>query len=167
MCKVEKQLEDFGSSNAIGRLFDVQGREAIDAAIRRFFYANGILFNVARSPIYREMVHAINNAPASYKKFRTTLVDKEKTRFEEQTAPLKRVWAQEGCSIVMDGWTDARNHPLLNIMVTCSKGPYVFKAIDCSRQEKKAKFLHNQLCDNIEEVGASHGPSCYSCCPCL
>ncbi|XP_057816873.1 uncharacterized protein LOC131030158 [Cryptomeria japonica] len=41
-------------------------------------------------------------------------------------------------------------------MVTCSKGPYFLKAIDCSREEKKAKFFHNQLCDSIEEVGASH-----------
>ncbi|XP_059076405.1 uncharacterized protein LOC131078326 [Cryptomeria japonica] len=107
------------------------------------------------------MVRAINNAPAGYKppgyeKLRTTLVDKEKSRLEEQTAPLKRVWAQEGCSIVMDGWTDARNCPLLNIMVTCSKGPYFLKAIDCSGQEKNAEFLHSQLCDSIEEVGASH-----------
>ncbi|XP_057825358.2 uncharacterized protein LOC131037296 [Cryptomeria japonica] len=41
-------------------------------------------------------------------------------------------------------------------MVTCSKGPYFLKAIDCSRQEKNVEFLHNQLCDNIDEVGASH-----------
>ncbi|XP_059078050.1 uncharacterized protein LOC131876626 [Cryptomeria japonica] len=150
-----------GNANPIGRLFDVQGREAVDAAIGRFFYANGISFNVARSPFYEEMVRAINNAPAGYKppeyeKLRTTLVDKEKSRLEEQTAPLKRVWAQEGCSIVMDGWTDARNRPLLNIMVTCSKGPYFLKAIDCSGQEKNVEFLHSQLCDSIEEVGASH-----------
>lgn len=30
------------------------------------------------------------------------------------------------------------------------------KAIDCSRQEKNVEFLYNQLCDGIEEVGASH-----------
>lgn len=53
----------------------------------------------------------------------------------------------EGCSIVMDGWTNTRNRPLLNIMVTCSKGPHFLKAIE---------FLHHQLCDDIEEVSASH-----------
>ncbi|GLJ04830.1 hypothetical protein SUGI_0004480 [Cryptomeria japonica] len=73
-----------GNANLIGRLFDVQGREAVDAAIGRFFYANRISFNVARSPFYEEMVRAINNAPAGYKppgyeKLRTTLVDKEKS----------------------------------------------------------------------------------------
>ncbi|XP_059063854.1 uncharacterized protein LOC131856294 [Cryptomeria japonica] len=114
-----------GSANPIGRLFDVQGREAVDAAIGRFFYANGISFNVARCPFYEEMVRAINKAPAGYKppgyeKLRTTLVDKEKSRLKEQTAPLKRVWAQEG-------W-----------------------------QEKNTEFFHSQLCDSIEEVGASH-----------
>ncbi|XP_059076869.1 uncharacterized protein LOC131075043 [Cryptomeria japonica] len=84
-----------GSSNPIGRLFDVQGQEAVDAVIARFFYANGIPFNVDLSHFYGEMVQAIKNAPAGYKppgytKLHTTLVDKEKTRLEEQTAPLKR-----------------------------------------------------------------------------
>ena len=107
------------------------------------------------------MVQAIINGPAGYKppgseKLGTTLIDKEKIRLEQLTAPMKRVWSREGCSIVMDGWTDARNRPLLNVMVTCSKGPYFFKAIDCSGQEKNAEFLHSQLCDSIEEVGASH-----------
>lgn len=124
-----------GSSNPIGRLFDVQGQEAVDAAIARFFYANGIPFNVVRSPFYTEMVQAINNAPAGYKppmyeNIRTTLIDKEKIRLEQQTTPLKRVWVSEGCSIVMDGWMDTRNRPLLNIMVTCNKGPYFLKALD-------------------------------------
>ncbi|KAH9298203.1 hypothetical protein KI387_029885, partial [Taxus chinensis] len=132
-----------------------------DVLIARFFYANGIPFNVARSPYYEEMVRAINKGPTGYKppeyeKLRTTLIDKEKTRIEQQTAPVKRVWSSEGCNIVMNGWTDTRNRPLLNIMVTRSKGPYFLKAIDCSGQEKNADFLEKQLCDAIEEVGASH-----------
>lgn len=107
------------------------------------------------------MVQAISNAPVGYKppmyeKLRTSLIDKEKNRLEQQTTPLKRVWVSEGCNIVMDGWTDTRNLPLLNIMVTCSKRPYFLKAFDCSGQQKNAKFLFNQLCDDIEEVGASH-----------
>ncbi|KAH9292112.1 hypothetical protein KI387_042698 [Taxus chinensis] len=131
-----------GSSNPIGNMFDVHGRDAVDAAIAHFFYANGIPFNVARSPYYEEMVRAINKGPAGYKppgyeKLHTTLIDKEKTRIEQQTAPVKRVWSSEGCNIVMDG-------------------PYFLKAIDCSGQEKNAEFLEKQLCDAIEEVGASH-----------
>ena len=159
--KHARKRQHTGSSNPIEELFDVIGQDVVDAAIARFFYANGIAFNVSRSPFYTEMVQAILHAPTGYKppgyeKLRTTLLDKEKSRLDEQTTPLKRVWVTEGCSIVMDGWTDARNRPLLNIMVTCSKGPYFLKAIDCSGQEKNAEFLHTQLCEGIEEVGATH-----------
>lgn len=150
-----------GSSNHIGMLFDVQDQEAVDATIARFFYANKIPFTATHPPFYGEMIQAINNGTARYKpprskKLGTTLIDKEKIQLEQQTAPMKRVWSTKGCNIVMDGRTKARNHLLLNVMLTCSKGPYLLKAIDSSRQEKTAKYLHNQLCDGIEDVGPSH-----------
>ena len=49
----------------------------------RFFYANGILFNAARSPFFVEMVQANNNVQTGYRplgsnKLNTTLIDKEK-----------------------------------------------------------------------------------------
>eukprot|EP01018_Ginkgo_biloba_P009596 Gb_00241 [translate_table: standard] len=59
---------------------------------------------------------------------------KEKACVEE-VAPLKHAWTIDGCSIVMDGWTDVHNRPLLNIIVSTS-GPYFFRAIDYLGQEK-------------------------------
>eukprot|EP01018_Ginkgo_biloba_P010611 Gb_11851 [translate_table: standard] len=107
------------------------------------------------------MVKAIMGAPSGYKppgfeKLRTTLVDKEKARIEEQVAPLKHAWSIDGCSIVMDGWTDIRNHPLLNIIVSSTLGPYFFRSIDCSRKEKNTFFLRDVLSGAIEEVGVSN-----------
>ena len=56
----------------------------------------------------------------------------------------------------MDGWTDCRNRPLINIIVSSISGPYFLKAIDCSGQEKNTMFLKEQLCDAIAEVGPSN-----------
>lgn len=112
-------------------LFEIENRGEVDLAIARFFYANGISFNVAWSPYYGEMVKAIMGAPSGYKppgfeKLHTTLVDKEKARVEEEVAPLKHAWSIDGCSIVMDGWTDICNSPLLNIIMSSTSGPYFF-----------------------------------------
>lgn len=66
----------------------------VDVTIKRFFYANGIPFNVACTPFYGKMIQAISNVtieykpPLAYEKFCTTLIDKEKTRLEEQTAQM-------------------------------------------------------------------------------
>lgn len=37
---------------------------------------------------------------------------------------LKQSWVQSGCSIVMDGWTNIQQRPLLNVIVTSPTGPY-------------------------------------------
>ena len=107
------------------------------------------------------MVHAINNGPMgykppSYKKLRTVLVDKEKNHLEKTMAPLKGSWSVDGCSIIMDGWTDYWNHPLINIIISSITGPYFLRAIDCSGQEKNDVFLKDQLCDAIAEVGPTN-----------
>eukprot|EP01018_Ginkgo_biloba_P029829 Gb_04337 [translate_table: standard] len=107
------------------------------------------------------MVKAIQGALSGYKphgfeKLRTTLVDKEKGRVEEEVAPLKHAWSIDGCSIVMDGWTDICNRPLLNIIVSSTSGPYFFRAIDCLGKEKNTFFLRDVLSAAIDEVGISN-----------
>eukprot|EP01018_Ginkgo_biloba_P025901 Gb_25499 [translate_table: standard] len=142
-------------------MFEIENIVEVDLVIARFFFANGIPFNVVQSPYYDEMVHAINGASRGYKppgfeKLRTTLMDKEKAHVEEEVATLKHAWTIDGCSIVMDGWTDVHNCPLLNIIVSSTSGPYFLKAIDCLGQEKNTIFLRDALSDAIEEVGASN-----------
>ena len=73
------------------------------------------------------------------------LVDKEKACGEKAMAPLKGSWSVDGCSIVMDGWTDCRNRPLINIIVSSISDPYFLKAIDCFDQEKNTMFLKDHL----------------------
>eukprot|EP01018_Ginkgo_biloba_P027576 Gb_23152 [translate_table: standard] len=148
-------------TGTVQSLFEIENKGEVDLAIARFFYANGISFNVARSPYYGEMVKVIMGAPSGYKplgfeKFRTTLVDKEKSRVEEEVAPLKHAWSIDGCLIVMDGWIHICNRPLLNIIVSSTSGPCFFRAIDCSGKEKNTFFLRDALSDAIEEVGVSN-----------
>eukprot|EP01018_Ginkgo_biloba_P034250 Gb_24177 [translate_table: standard] len=91
------------------------------------------------------MVRAINNGPQGYKppgyeKLRTTLIDMEKSRIDKDLEPVRSEWPKVGCSIIMGGWIDRRNRPLLNIMVSGPRGAYFMSAIDCSLKEKNAIF---------------------------
>eukprot|EP01018_Ginkgo_biloba_P028732 Gb_40033 [translate_table: standard] len=147
-------------TGTVQSLFEIENRGEVDLVIARFFCANGISFNVAQSPYYGEMVKAIMGAPSGYKppsfeKLRTTLVVKEESCVEE-VAPLKHAWSIDGCSIVIDGWTNIHNCPLLNIIVSSTFGPYFFRAIDYSRKVKNTFFLRDVLSGAIEEVEVSN-----------
>lgn len=80
------------------------------------------------------------------------LVDNKKTRLEKKMVPLKESWSVDGCSIVMDGWIDCRNSPLINIIISSLSGPSFLRSIDCFGQENNTIFLKDQLCDVIAEV---------------
>ena len=61
------------------KALNLQSREDTDQSIVRCLYANGISFNVVRSPYWQEMVRSINEAPKGYKspgyeKVHTTLL---------------------------------------------------------------------------------------------
>ncbi|KAF7144768.1 hypothetical protein RHSIM_Rhsim04G0118200 [Rhododendron simsii] len=66
-----KVIQDNGSSpgmkKTIANIFQTNDRKDVDQRVARFFYGNGIPFNVARSPFWTDMVPGINNAPKGYK----------------------------------------------------------------------------------------------------
>jgi hypothetical protein len=53
--------------NLLTKSFRVAQRETIDMAVTKFLYANGIPFNVLRSPQFSEMIITIRNGPKDYK----------------------------------------------------------------------------------------------------
>jgi hypothetical protein len=98
-----KEADNKGSTggtsapNPLVKSFGVAQRESVDMAITKFLCANGIPFNVLRSPQFSEMVMAIRNGPKDYKglsseKARTTLLDACKRNVENDLAPLKSTW---------------------------------------------------------------------------
>jgi hypothetical protein len=72
-------------------------RDDVGMKIMLFLCANGIPFNVLRSPQYYEMVAAIQKEPKGYKppgyeKARTTLLDACKRKVESDLAPVRDTW---------------------------------------------------------------------------
>lgn len=72
---------------------------------------------------------------------------------ETSLQPIRDSWTKTGVSIVSDGWKDARNCPLINVIAVCPKGAMFLKAVDCEGQVKDAQFIANILFESIEAVG--------------
>ena len=141
----------------LDRAFQNELRDIADHKIGRCLIANGVSFNFVRSPYFREMVDAINEAssgykPPSYEKLRTTILHDERKSIEVELQPIRDSWAQSGVSIVSDGWKDCRNRPLINVIVVCPKGAMFLKVVDCEGQVKDSEFISRILIDAIESV---------------
>jgi hypothetical protein len=65
--KVVSNPVPVGTSNPLADAFATVERDGVDMKIMEFIAANGIPFNVLRSPQYYEMVSAIKRAPKDYK----------------------------------------------------------------------------------------------------
>jgi hypothetical protein len=139
--------------------FNNQGREVADEHIARCIYANGLAFNLVRSPYWQQMIKAVNEAPKGYKssgyeKVRTTLLSSEKQSVDRQLQAIRDTWNETGVSIISDGWKDQRNRPLINVIAICPQGAMFLKAIDYNGVEKDATFISTILIDAIESVGS-------------
>ncbi|KAK1391295.1 DUF659 domain-containing protein [Heracleum sosnowskyi] len=83
-------------------------RHEVDMTVLRFLCANGIPFNVLRSPEMVSMTNAMKNAPKDYKppsydRARTSLLDDCRREVEKQCIPVSETWTRQGTSIVSDG----------------------------------------------------------------
>ncbi len=141
--------------------FENDKREIADIKIGCCLITNSVSFNLVRSPYWREMVKAINDAPhgyqsLGYEKLRTTILHKERKNVENLLKPIRDSWIQMGVSIVSDGWKDCKNRPLINVIAVCPKGAMFLKAVDCEGQVKDANFIAQLLIESIESVGADN-----------
>ena len=55
-----------------------------------------------------------------------------------------------------DGWTDQRNHTIINFLVFCPWGTMFLKSFDASDRVKDAHLLFHLLDEVVEEVGVEN-----------
>ncbi|XP_077219745.1 uncharacterized protein LOC143853935 [Tasmannia lanceolata] len=157
-----KMLSNAPSSmKAIDKMFNISSREEVDQKIARCLYGNGIPFHVVRSPLWADMITAINNAPKGYKspnyeKVRTTLLDKEQTKMRQALSPLMEDWNTHGVSIVSDGWSNQKNQTLINIMAASGGRAMFINGHDVSSIDQSAQNIAELLFKAIDYVGPSN-----------
>lgn len=151
---------DAGDDDATTRrtVFSKEARNAVCLDIGRFFFENGIPFNVADSPSFINMCRSIGNygralkPPTPYELSSWILKEEEKTTkaFVEE---VKKTWAHTGVSILSDGWKDIRGRQLINFLVNNPHGTVFLKSVDASDAIKDATLMFKLLDEVVEEVG--------------
>ena len=97
-----------------------------------------------------------NHIPLTTYEVSGPLLNGEVQNIHQLVEEQRKVWQQEGCTIISNGWTDGRNRTLINFIVA-SGGHLVFlKSIDVSDQVKNAENLCNMLDEVVIEVGVAN-----------
>lgn len=156
--------EEFGSKkrkndSALAKCFNKKARDELDCLIARCLYANGLSFNLMRSPFFHDMIKfACENSLLGYvlpsfDATRTTMLVAEKENINELTKACRISWATTGLSLVSDGWTDITKKPLINFVAASPAGPLFLKAIDTSGEVKNKEYMAKLFLEMIAEVG--------------
>uniref|UniRef100_A0A0R0HS56 BED-type domain-containing protein n=1 Tax=Glycine max TaxID=3847 RepID=A0A0R0HS56_SOYBN len=144
--------------SSVNETYNKAARDRAVQYIARFFFRNGIPFNVAKSKSFKLMIEAIGTygphlKPPSYHELRVPLLKKEL----EYTKGLLRGHEEErikyGCSIMSDGWTDRKNRTLINFLVNCSLGTQFVRSVDASEYMKTGQKIFELLDSFVEEIG--------------
>ncbi|XP_023884919.1 uncharacterized protein LOC111997101 [Quercus suber] len=106
-----------------------------DMAIARFLYDNCIPFNVVNSVHYQRMINAIAAASPScegpfYHAVWVPLLKDQKKEVQFLVESQRRHWAEVGCTLMANGWTDTRHRSLINFLVYCPRGIVFVKSVD-------------------------------------
>lgn len=133
-------------------------KSAVDAAVTKFFVANGLAFNVAKSKYWLECVKAIASfgtgyVPPKYDRLRGSLLDACVKEVKEGTNEYLETASHFGCTVTSDGWSNTQNRPLLNVLAVTATGAAFVKAVDSSGEVKDAQYIADELCKVIEDIG--------------
>eukprot|EP00253_Pinus_taeda_P033448 PITA_33448 len=112
---------------------------------------------ISPSPYYEPMFDAIHAAGKGFKgptmhELRGYHLQKEILSINEYLKDLKDSWARIGCTIMSNGWTDQRNHTILNFLIFCPQGTMFLKSVDASDKVKDGQLLFQLLDEVVEEV---------------
>ncbi|XP_058768459.1 uncharacterized protein LOC131642205 [Vicia villosa] len=158
--KPEETLKK-GNQTSLNDACDKKARSSCCKYIARFFYRNGIAFNVANSKSFKLMVESIGMygahlKPPSYYELRVPMLQEELKLTHEMLSSNKKEQEKYGCSIMSDGWTDTNGRTLINFLVNSPAGTMFVKSVDASANMKTGKKLFELLDSFVEEISESN-----------
>ncbi|KAL2227781.1 UNVERIFIED_CONTAM: hypothetical protein Sindi_2136800 [Sesamum indicum] len=127
--------------------------------IGRFIYENGLDVNAVHSPSFQSMISLCsgqtkNQIPTS-QELRGWIFKDAVKEMREYVKKIRNSWADTGCSILLDGWTDAKGRHLINILVDSPKGTVYLCSFDISDCIGNMDAMQSFIDKVLMEVGIS------------
>ncbi|KAL6341723.1 hypothetical protein AAG906_037967 [Vitis piasezkii] len=133
-------------------------KEDVDDIVARFFYADGLDFNIVNSPYFLEMTKAIaafgpGYEPPTTEKLSDLFLSKEKAKIEKAMALVRESWPHTGCTILcVNRLCRTQGRYYANIFVSSPRGLMFLKALDINDGDGMDNMFVDVLSDAIMEV---------------
>ncbi|GBG67389.1 hypothetical protein CBR_g526 [Chara braunii] len=116
-------------------------------------------FSLVEDVFFLEFLEAVRTAhptwmPCRRDEQRTKRLDAEYARVGAEVRAMVVKWKKTGCMLQMDGWSDRRNKPHLNVMVSSPVGTVFWKSVCMEGKEKDSTAYFRVLDNVIKEIGA-------------
>lgn len=126
-------------------------------ALADLIFLEGLPMRLVQSKYLQRFINLASKVPGyklpAYNTLRGSMLDDAVARTERQVKPWHDRTLHTGCTICSDGWSDATNRPLLNILAVNPKGPFFLTAVNTQGEQKTAEYIAAQLFNAIEELG--------------
>ena len=124
----------------------------------RWVYEAGIPFNAIDHDSFKLFMEAVGQfgprfkAPNQYQ-LREPLLKEEVDRMKELLKKHEEEWAQNGCSIMTDAWTDRKRRSIMNLCVNSSMGTVFLSSKEASDEAHTSELIFEYVDKCIEQVG--------------
>ncbi|GAV88827.1 LOW QUALITY PROTEIN: DUF659 domain-containing protein/Dimer_Tnp_hAT domain-containing protein, partial [Cephalotus follicularis] len=129
--------------------------------VAHWVYDACIPFNALQSPNFQQAIDAMVGICQGFKgslyhEIRAGLLKDCKKECQLLVETYRSNWEKNGCTIMVDGWTDNRQRTLINFLVYCPARLTFIKSVDASDAVKDAPTLDNLFFEVVEWVGPSN-----------
>ncbi|GBG62059.1 hypothetical protein CBR_g28536 [Chara braunii] len=117
-------------------------------------------FNMVENFCFLEFLDVVKKCHPSWwsskrDKMRTKQLDGQFKLVGEDTQSLVKKWERTGCMLQMAGWSDWRNKPHLNVMVSFPAGTVFSKSVCMEGRENDSTTYFKMLDGVIQEISAA------------
>ncbi|GBG77545.1 hypothetical protein CBR_g23990 [Chara braunii] len=125
-----------------------------------FLFCMNQPFNLVDNEYFLEFIDAVKKAHPSWLPYhrddaRTRRLDSTFGRTRADVTAMTMKWQVKGCMLQMDGWSDRRNRPHLNVMVSSPIGTVFWKSVCMEGKDKDSAAYFKILDGVIKEIGSN------------
>lgn len=104
-------------------------------------------------PLWREFIQLLKPSfsPPTRKALGIKLLDEEYTKIKEEIN--EKINEAEVIHIALDGWTNIRNEPIVNIILY-TPTPYFYDFIETKHNRQTSEYLYEEMIKIIDKIGS-------------
>ncbi|XP_073030706.1 uncharacterized protein [Primulina eburnea] len=133
--------------------------QQVQQYVGRWAYENGIPFNALDNDSFKQLMRAVGQFGPGFKpptqyQLREPILKSEVEGTKQLLKKHEEEWAKNGCSIMIDAWSDRKRRSILNLCVNCKEGTVFLESKESSEEAHTAGLIFEYVDKCVEQVGA-------------